>query len=288
MRFWLILGLFVCLLVSPSLAKDQEEILAEVGPYKLTKQAFEAKLETAPAQIKMILAHQPQLKRMLVDRWVEISLLSLAARDAGYDKDPQVKAQIEEATKQILAQTYLERQVLKKVPPADEKAIEKYYAQHKDRYQEPEAVRARHILIEVPQGASKEEEAKALKKAKELRQRALKGEDFAKLAREYSADPGSRDKGGELGFFTRGQMVKEFENAAFSLKPGEISQPVRTAFGYHLIQVEEKRPAKQKSLEEVKQQIQQEMTKEKQEELLTKVLNDLRKKYPTKIYPDKI
>lgn len=296
MRFLVFLWLVFSILVGHVSAKEKnvrakdekDVILAEVGPYKLTKAAFEAKLESAPPQIKMILAHQPELKKALVDRWVQITLLSLAAKDAGLDKDPEVKAQIEEATRQILAQAYLQKKILSQVGTVDEKTIEKYYQEHKDRYQEPEAVRARHILIEVPQGATKEQEAQALKKAEEIRQRALKGEDFAKLAEKYSADPGSRKKGGDLGFFTRGQMVKEFEDVAFSLKPGEISKPVRTAFGYHIIKVEAHRPAKQKTLAEVKDQIKEEIIQERQEALLQQALKELKKKYPAKIYTDRL
>ncbi len=288
MRF-LAIFLFCSLVLSASVsAKDKEVILAEVGPYKLTKTAFEAKLETAPPQIKMILAHQPELKKALIDRWVQIALLSLAAKDAGLDKDPQVKAQLEEATRQILAQAYLQKKILSQVKPIQEKDIEKYYQEHKERYREPEAVKARHILIEVPQGASKEQEAKARQKAEEIRKRALQGEDFAKLAQKYSADPGSRNKGGDLGFFTHGQMVKEFEQAAFALKPGQISAPVRTAFGYHIIKVEAHRPAKQKSLAEVKDQIKEEMLQEQQEALLNQALQELKKKYTTKVYPDRL
>ena len=296
MRFLVFLWLVFSILVGHVSAKEKnvrakdekDVILAEVGPYKLTKAAFEAKLESAPPQIKMILAHQPELKKALVDRWVQITLLSLAAKNAGLDKDPEVKAQIEEATRQILAQAYLQKKILSQVGTVDEKTIEKYYQEHKDRYQEPEAVRARHILIEVPQGATKEQEAQALKKAEEIRQRALKGEDFAKLAEKYSADPGSRKKGGDLGFFTRGQMVKEFEDVAFSLKPGEISKPVRTAFGYHIIKVEAHRPAKQKTLAEVKDQIKEEIIQERQEALLQQALKELKKKYPAKIYTDRL
>ncbi|NPB09248.1 MAG: peptidylprolyl isomerase, partial [Thermodesulfobacteria bacterium] len=136
--------------------------------------------------------------------------------------------------------------------------------------------------------ASKEEEAKALEKAKKIREMALKGEDFAELAKKYSDDPGTKDKGGDLGFFTRGQMVKEFEEAAFSLKPGEISQPVRTAFGYHIIKVEKKRPARQKSFEEVKDQIKEELLRQRQEERLKAALKELEKKYSPKVYTDRL
>ncbi len=268
-------------------AKEGEEILAEVGPYKLTRAEFEAKLETAPPQIKMILAHQPQLKKALVERWVEISLLSLAAKDAGLEKDPEVKARLDEVTKQILAQAYLEKKLLNQQRVSEEE-VKAYYEKHREKYQEPRAVRARHILIEVPQGATPEQEKEALKKAQRLRERILKGEDFAKLAQEYSADPGTKEKGGELGFFTQGQMVKEFEEAAFRLKPGEISEPVRTPFGYHLIQVEEIKEAKQRSFAEVKDRVREDLIQAKEEAALNKALKELAQKYGAKIYEDRL
>ncbi|HHI96782.1 MAG TPA: hypothetical protein ENJ96_02925 [Thermodesulfatator atlanticus] len=268
-------------------AKEGEEILAEVGPYKLTRAEFEAKLETAPPQIKMILAHQPQLKKALVERWVEISLLSLAAKDAGLEKDPEVKARLDEVTKQILAQAYLEKKLLNQQRVSEEE-VKAYYEKHREKYQEPRAVRARHILIEVPQGATPEQEKEALKKAQRLRERILKGEDFAKLAQKYSADPGTKEKGGELGFFTQGQMVKEFEEAAFRLKPGEISEPVRTPFGYHLIQVEEVKEAKQRSFAEVKDRVREDLIQAKEEAALNKALKELAQKYGAKIYEDRL
>ncbi|AEH44900.1 PpiC-type peptidyl-prolyl cis-trans isomerase [Thermodesulfatator indicus DSM 15286] len=267
-------------------AKD--EILAKVGPYKLTKKEFEAQLESAPPQIKMILAHQPELKKALVERWAEISVLALGAKDAGLEKDPEVKRQIEEATKQILAQAYLEKKVLAKVKQVSDKELKSYYEKNKAKFQEPEEVRARHILIQVPQNASKEEVKKAYEKAQKIRERLLKGEDFAKLAKEYSDDPGTKDKGGELGFFSRGQMIKEFEDAAFSLKPGEISKPIRTPFGFHIIQVEEKKVPKEKPFEEVKAKVKEEYINQKQKEALQQALKELKAKYKVKIYTDKL
>ncbi|WP_022852676.1 peptidylprolyl isomerase [Thermodesulfatator atlanticus] len=283
MRFLAILS--ICLFVGfLGNAYAGDEVLAEVGPYKLTKKEFEAQLEAAPPQIKMIIAHQPELKKELVKRWVEISLFALGAQKAGLDKDPVVKRQIEEATKQILAQAYLEKEVLGKVKQqVSDKELRAYYEKHKDKFQEPEQVRARHILIAVPQNASKKEVEKARKKAEEIRQKLLKGADFAKLAKEYSDDPGTKEKGGELGFFTRSQMIKEFEEAAFTLKPGEISEPVRTPFGFHIIQVEEHKKARQKSFEEVKEKVKEEYLTQKQQEALEKALSELKKKYKTKL-----
>ncbi|MDI6860794.1 MAG: peptidylprolyl isomerase [Caldisericia bacterium] len=124
------------------------------------------------------------------------------------------------------------------------KALQEIYSQIKitdedalKYFNEITQVRARHILIKVDENADEKtiEEKKQL--AESIRQRILKGEDFARLAKEYSEDEGTKDKGGDLGFFGKGQMVKEFEDAAFSLKPGEISEVVKTKYGFHIIQV---------------------------------------------------
>jgi peptidyl-prolyl cis-trans isomerase D len=134
-----------------------------------------------------------------------------------------------------------------KVADADVKAflaangprIEKFYQDNPARFEKKKRVRARHVLVRLPEKASAADEDAARKKIEALAGRARKGEDFAKLAQENSDDTGTRSKGGELGFFGPGLMAKPFEEAAFALKPGEISAPVRTRFGWHLIQVEE-------------------------------------------------
>lgn len=134
--------------------------------------------------------------------------------------------------------------------------IEEYYNTHPEEFTRPEEVRARHILIK-PEGEGEQAWNAALAKAEDVYGRATaSGADFAALAREYSADTGSRDSGGDLGWFPRGRMVKEFEDAAFSLQPGAVSRPVRSQFGYHIIKVEERREAGQKALPEVRDTIQ--------------------------------
>ncbi|MFU8855704.1 MAG: SurA N-terminal domain-containing protein [Deferrisomatales bacterium] len=115
----------------------------------------------------------------------------------------------------------------------------------------PEAVRARHLLLQVGPEVSQAEEALILERAESLRQEILGGASFAELAQRVSEDPGTKDQGGDLGYFERGQMVPQFEAAAFSLSPGELSEPVRTAFGYHLILVEDRREPREPSFDEV-------------------------------------
>lgn len=137
----------------------------------------------------------------------------------------------------------------------DDAEIKAYYDGNQTQFQRPEQRRARHVLITVPENAPAEAVEAAKRKAEDVAARARSGEEFGKLAMQFSDDPGSKSRGGDLGFFGRGQMVPAFEEAAFSLPSGQISDPVRTNFGFHVIKAEEARPAGLQPLEEVKKQI---------------------------------
>jgi parvulin-like peptidyl-prolyl isomerase len=136
-----------------------------------------------------------------------------------------------------------------------EQELSAYLEEHREDYDTPEEVHARHILIRVPEGASEAEIAQAKKQIEDIKKELENGADFAELAKKYSQDPGSAPNGGDLGFFRRGQMVREFEDAAFSLEPGQISDPVRTQFGFHLIKVEEKKPAQHPELAQIRERV---------------------------------
>lgn len=133
----------------------------------------------------------------------------------------------------------------------DDERLKEYYDLHIDEYRKPERVRVRHILIQLSEDASKQEDAKAKARAEALLAEARGGKDFAELAKANSEGP-TASKGGDLGFFSRGRMVKPFEEAAFALEKGQVGGPVRTPFGYHVIKVEDKEPAYLKTFEEVK------------------------------------
>jgi len=135
-----------------------------------------------------------------------------------------------------------------------EAEIESYYADNKKQYEQPATVKARHILLKVPRDADPELVAKKREKAAELMEKARSGRDFADLAKAHSEGPSS-SKGGDLGTFTRKDMVAPFADKAFSLKPGEISEPVRTRFGWHVIKVEEKTEKSIQPLSAVKKKI---------------------------------
>jgi peptidyl-prolyl cis-trans isomerase D len=139
---------------------------------------------------------------------------------------------------------------------ADAKAL---YEERLETYDVPEQVRARHILLRVEPGASAEASEARRKEAEAIQARLVAGEDFAKLAGELSEDPGSKESGGDLGFFKRGQMVKPFEDAAFALQPGELAPVLKTDFGYHLVRVEERKAAQLRTFDEVKTELAREI-----------------------------
>jgi peptidyl-prolyl cis-trans isomerase D len=139
--------------------------------------------------------------------------------------------------------------------------ISEYYAEHPDEFQNPKTVEARHILIKVEQGAAAEAVAAARKKIEDILKKARGGEDFAELARQYSEGP-SKSKGGHLGSFRRDAMVKPFSDKAFSMQAGEISDPVQTRFGWHIIKVEKVNEATVTSLDDARDNIRKQLADE--------------------------
>jgi peptidyl-prolyl cis-trans isomerase C len=273
-------------LCSITFASDEKEnILAEVGSYKLTLEEFEDQVQSLPPQLQMALLRNPKLKEQFLDRWVDITLIAQEARDKKLDQDPEIQAKIEDIMNAVLAQEFLRREIEGKVKITDDE-IETYYKGHKEEFTNPESVKARHILLRVPEGADEKAWKEAESKAKDVKKKLENGEDFAELAKKYSDDPGSKTKGGDLGFFTKGRMVPEFESAAFSLKPGELSGPVKTNFGYHIIEVKEKKAADTKALAEVQAQIRQALQKEKQQQLQDALIERLKAKYPVRVNKD--
>ena len=135
--------------------------------------------------------------------------------------------------------------------------VEDFYKQNPDQFKQPERVRASHILIMFPDNADASARTQAKTKAQQILEDVRAGKDFAALARQHSQDPGSAVNGGDLGFFQQGQMVGPFNDAAFSLKPGAISDLVESEHGYHIIKVAEKQPARTVPLDEMRPKIEQ-------------------------------
>ncbi len=158
-----------------------------------------------------------------------------------------------------------------------EKESKAYYDNNLESFKKPEQVRASHILIKVDPGADEAKKAEARTKIESVQAKLKKGEDFGALAKEYSEGP-SGPKGGDLGFFGRGQMVKPFEEAAFSMKPGQVSGMVETRFGYHLIMVAERTPESTLSYEEVKDRLEQYLKQQKVQEAIAAYVETLQGK----------
>ncbi|ADZ83630.1 peptidylprolyl isomerase [Cellulosilyticum lentocellum] len=179
-------------------------------------------------------------QKQLVDELVMQELLYSDAIKHGLDKEEEFTAALEQMTKSLLKQ-YAMGKLLESVTASDEE-VKEYYETHQGQFKSDEAAKANHILVATLEEAEKvAEEIKA-------------GLSFAEAAKKYSTCP-SASQGGALGEFTRGRMVPEFETAAFAMSPGEISAPVQTQFGYHIIELEALTPAGLSPLEAVKEQV---------------------------------
>jgi peptidyl-prolyl cis-trans isomerase C len=161
------------------------------------------------------------------------------------------------------------------VAPAD---VNDFYTQNPDKFQQGERVRASHVLIRAEENADAKTKEEARAKAADVLKQARSGKDFAELAKHYSQDPGSAAQGGDLGYFGQGQMVGPFEQAAFALKPGELSDIVETPFGFHVIKVADRQPSRTVPLDDVKPQIEQFLQNQQRQEKTEAFINSLKSK----------
>ena len=280
----LILGfIFLCSFVVEDLLA--EKILAEVGPYKLHKEDLEDLMKGDP-QVRELLKVKPELKpqiqKNLLERWLNITLLSLAAREEKLNENPEIKRKLLEAENLILAESYLQKK-LSQISIKEEE-MRNYYEKNKEKYSEPEQVHLKHILIFVPEGADKQTKEKALNRAKQIKAQLVKGAKFEELAKLHSDDTASREKGGDLGVLRKGETLPEFEEKVFKLKVGEISDPISSPYGYHIVKVIKKLPPTTLPYEKVKDEVREDLKREKERALLEKEIEELKQKFSPKIY----
>ena len=238
-------------------AVSADTVVLTIGTEKITKAEFEQIFQQVVSQMppeRRRAADSPQAKRQLAEQLAELKALAQEARRLKIDQTPEAKTQLAMRGDQLIA-GMLFQQISKetKPSPAD---LQAYYDGHKNEW---ETVSARHILIRMKgspvalkDGEKDLSDEEALAKAKDLRAKIAAGGDFAALAKAESDDVGSGANGGSLGEFTRGRMVPPFDEAAFTLKVNEVSEPVKTQFGYHIIQVTKHET---KKMEDVKNEI---------------------------------
>ncbi|MFA4919654.1 MAG: peptidylprolyl isomerase [Thermodesulfovibrionales bacterium] len=285
--FIIMIGLLV-LTVSAAYSENKGDVLAIVGNRTISLADLERIMKFYPEERQKAFADNPRNKDMLLRRIVQGIVLSDLAKKEGFDKDPIIREQLSLSENDFLAIEFVKQKTSKDISVTD-KDIETYYKTHPDEFKVKEQVLASHILIKVDTTASEEDKKKAMAKAEDLLKRVKAGEDFAKLATEFSDDPSGKAKGGDLGYFSRGRMVKEFEDAAFALKPGEISDIVTTKYGYHIIKVTDKKgeeilPLESIMKERVRKKLHEDFRQAKIKEFIDKAIKDA----GVELYRDKL
>ena len=223
-----------------------DPIVARVNGQVLHRSDLELALRGAPAEIQ----REPLQKvyPQLLNSMVNATLLAQAGRKAKVDQNPLVKEQLAAAENEAIADAYVASLARTQITEAK---LRQAYDQYAKEAPQTEEVHARHILVPTEQ------------EAKDIIEQLKKGADFATLAKEKTTDPSGKANGGDLGYFTKQDMVPAFANAAFALKPGEFTQtPVHTQFGWHVIKVEDRRAGKAGTYQQVAPEIAQQMTQQ--------------------------
>lgn len=247
------------------------KILAEVNGEKIYESDLSAQLSGLPPQARAYY-ESPQAKKQILESLVTNEILYQEAKSRGVDKKADVNQRVQSAVRAVYARALLDEVTNER---SSDDALRKKFEADKDKFSQ-EQVKAAHILVK--------DQATADKVYKEVQ----KGGDFAKLAAKYSMDPSNKDRGGDLDWFTRDRMVPEFSQAAFALKKGEISKPVKTNFGFHIIKLEDRKTGQDfdEVKDRVKMEVQRSIGTEYVAELRNKAKVEIKMEMPPEQAPD--
>ncbi len=242
--------------------KNEGKVLAEVNSGSITTVDFDRELKNLPEYLKAM-ADTPQGRKEMLDTMVIRELILQQAAKDGLDKGPEIEEKLQDLRKRLIVESFLKKKVEVESKVSDED-MKKFYEQNKDKFKSGEQIKASHILV------------KTEKEAKEVLAQLKAGGNFEELAKKSSVDSSSA-KGGDLGWFGKGSMVPAFEKAALALKEGQVSDVVKSDFGFHIIKLTGKRPAGIRPFEEVKEQIKGAIMPTKQQEVFQKIKDELKK-----------
>ena len=246
----------------PAAPGKDAKVLATVNGVNITSDDFDREVKALPEYIRAM-ADTPQGKKEMLDTLVMRELILQQAAKDGVDKSKDVEEKMAELKKRIIVDTYLKKKVETSAKISDEE-LKSFYEKNLDKFRADEQVRASHILVKTEQ------------EAKDILVQLKGGAKFEELARAKSVDS-SAPKGGDLGWFGKGNMVPVFAKTAFGLKEGETSGIVKSEFGYHIIKLAGKRPAGTLPLEEAKEQIRAALAPQKQQQAFMQLKEELRK-----------
>lgn len=242
--------------------KKEGQVLAEVNGGSITTGDFERELKNLPEYLKAM-ADTPQGRKEMLDTMVIRELILQQASKDGVDKAPEIEDKLKDLKKRLIVEAFLKKKVETESQVSDAD-LKKFYDQNIDKFKTGEQIKASHILV------------KTEKEAKDILAQIKGGGNFEELAKKYSVDS-SAAKGGDLGWFGKGSMVPAFEKAAMALKEGQVSEVVKSDFGFHIIKLTGKRPAGTRPFDEVKEQIKAAVMPSKQQEVFQKIKEELKK-----------
>lgn len=258
--------LFLALMIGATMIQAATT-LATIGDTTITSEDITERLNSLPPQYAAYYASADGRAKIL-KQMIDEKLLYLEAQSKGLAENPEVIKTAEKFKQEIMTNYFLKEELAKL--SVEDKEIQEYYDINKVKYVTPESIRASHILVKT--------EPEAVKLIGLLK----KGGSFEDLAKKNSTCP-SAPRGGDLEYFSQGQMVKPFEAAAFALKVGEYTKkPVETQFGWHIIKLTDRKPAQEKTFDEVKAEIKTELSQEKQKTKIEAMVKELEAKYPVK------
>jgi len=269
--------------VEDSVVKKEAKgpVLAVVDGEIITVAAFQAELDSLPeATRNRINTKEKKMERL--EGMIKDILLQKEAKRRGLDQDEEIEIKVERIRTRLVNEK-LYKEMYTETDTVSEKEILEYYEENKAQYAQKERIRVSHILIMLPPDAEPAKEAEAKATVDEIMKKLSAGEAFEELAKKYSQGP-SAPRGGDLGYFSKGRMVPAFEEVAFALKNnGDTSDVVRTKFGYHIIKLIDRTPAREMTLDEVRDRIVRLIESKKKREVRQTLPTELRQKADVKI-----